>query len=102
MLRSPKRSAEIEGKVKDFDRTISRIEKKIGFTRPPTPSTSLIIGVATPVLVLAILYFARPGFTMAQAGVRDKAKLAKWTIGFSLAAYAAVYACAVGFRKNKK
>ena len=105
MLRSPKRSAEIESKVQDFDRTISRIEKKIGFTRTSAPSTHLVIGVVTPVLVLAILFFAQPGFTLTQVGdakVRDKAKLAQWTIVFTVAAYVVVYGCSVYFRKDKK
>ncbi len=105
MTRSPKRSAEIESKVKDFDRTITRIEKKIGFARPSTPSTSLIIAVVAPVLVLAILFFAQPGFTMTQTGdtkVRDKAKLAQWTIGFTVVAYVVVYGCASWYRKSKK
>ncbi len=105
MSRSPTRSAEIESKVKDFDRTITRIEKKIGFTRQSAPSTRLIIGVMTPVLILAILFFAQPGFTTKQEGdskVRDMTKVAQWTVIFTGVAYVVVYGCAVGFRKYNK
>lgn len=106
MSQSPDRSAEaMEHKMRDLDRTISRIERKIGYTRPKQLPITLIVAVVTPIVVAAILYMAQPKFVLTETDiepVRDTAKLAKWTLLFTAAIYAALYGVYFVMNRPKK
>ena len=85
-------------KSEELNKRIEDLEKE--FTSPPILSLSrsgwVYLGglLGIPLIVFLVLFCFRPSFVLTQkkeGGVRDRKKLVRWTLVFTLAAYSAVY-----------
>ena len=99
MLRRPHASApgtkppDFEDKTRRMEQSISQLEKKFGGRR--NIPTAAIVAIAAPVLIFGILFTIKPRFTQTVSkkgeAVRDRRKLAKWTLAFTFAVYAVIF-----------
>ena len=68
-------------------------QQREGLTRSKV-STPLLIGIGVPFAIFGILYFGKPRLVQAQKNgkwLRERSKLVRWTVVFTLVLYGAAY-----------
>lgn len=96
-------------KDSDFDYKISLLEQEVQNLDKPTTITRpcmplpIILGIATPVIVLVLLLLSKPRFLLKKQGkklIRDKVKTFKYTIALTLIIWIGIYLKFYYFKKH--